>query len=122
MTDTAYPPDLPIFVSGHPGAVEWARRRGIMARHVVHLDMDEVTPGLRIIGTLPAHLIAQVTSRGADFYHLAMDARQGDRHRELPADEMEALNARLMRVEVKVLADDVIWNDTTANQEAGHGI
>lgn len=102
--DVASGPQV-IFVSGHPGADTWARRRGIVARHLEHLDLADIEHGMSVVGTLPAHLVAEVCARGARYYHLAMDMRRNDRHRQLTADEMEALNARLIRIEARIVDD-----------------
>ena len=54
------------FVSRHPGAIEWARRRGItIDRHVAHLDAQVITKDDTVIGTLPVNLAAEVCARDA---------------------------------------------------------
>ena len=83
------------FVSAHPGAVVWARRRGITARVVAHFDPMEVKAGDRVFGTLPVPLAAAVCAAGGEYWHLTLDLAPGARHRELSADEMEQLGARL---------------------------
>jgi CRISPR-associated protein Csx16 len=84
------------FVSRHPGAVEWARRRGIAVQRVVaHLDPGEVKPGDTVIGTLPVNLAAEVCARGARYLNLSLDLPQAARGRELDADELERYGARL---------------------------
>jgi hypothetical protein len=50
-----------LFLSRHPGAVEWARRRGLVVdQWLAHLEVAQVQPGDTVIGTLPIHLAAQV--------------------------------------------------------------
>lgn len=84
------------FVSRHPGAVEWARRRGITVdRLVAHLDVGEVRPGDTVIGTLPVNLAAEVCARGARYVNLSLDLPQEARGRELSAEELERYGARL---------------------------
>ena len=42
------------FITLHPGAIVWARRKGLkIARLVNHLDPSEIRPGDTVIGTLP---------------------------------------------------------------------
>lgn len=84
------------FVSRHPGAVEWARRRGLWVdRQVSHLDPGAVNAGDTVIGTLPVHLAAEVCGRGARYLHLVLVVPPKARGRELDADEMERFGARL---------------------------
>lgn len=82
-------------VTRHPGALDWAARRGIEARAVAHLDPAEVAPGDVVMGTLPVHLAAEICDRGARYLHLTLDLPAAARGRDLSADEMERYGARL---------------------------
>ncbi len=85
-----------LFVSRHPGAVEWARRRGHgQADLVEHLDPATVRCGDTVIGTLPIHVAAAVCARGGRYLHLALDLPPEARGRPLSADDMERFGARL---------------------------
>ncbi|MBI1209581.1 MAG: CRISPR-associated protein Csx16 [Azospirillum sp.] len=92
-----------LFVTRHPGAVAWARRRGIEAEAVAHLDIAAVETGDTVLGTLPVHLAADLCARGARYCHLEMDVPQSLRGKELTADEMEAAGARLVSYRVEKL-------------------
>ena len=84
------------FVSRHPGAVEWAARRGLIVdRQIAHLEVGEVKPGDTVIGTLPVNLAAEVCWRGARYLNLSLDLPESARGRELTADELERFGARL---------------------------
>lgn len=84
------------FVSRHPGAVEWARRKGLaVQRQVAHLDVEQVDRGDTVIGTLPVNLAAKVCERGARYLNLSLDLPEEARGRELGADELERYGARL---------------------------
>ena len=84
------------FVSRHPGALAWAREEGIEADlWVEHLNPALVARGDTVIGTLPAHVAAQVCRRGARYLHLAMHLRRSDRGRELDARALREAGARL---------------------------
>ena len=84
------------FVSRHPGAAEWARRRGLVVdRQVAHLDPYTVEAGDTVIGTLPVHLAASVCARGARYMNLSLDLPVEARGRELSAGELERYGARL---------------------------
>lgn len=85
-----------LFVTRHPGALDWAERHGVQAARVEsNLDVATVEPGDVVIGTLPVHLIAELNRRGAHYWHLTMNVPAEWRGRELSADDMEACSARL---------------------------
>ncbi len=70
-----------------------------------HLDLADVRRGDTVIGALPVHLAAAVCTRGARYLHLVVEVSPGERGRELSADEMERLGARL--VAYRVLPEEV---------------
>lgn len=84
------------FVSRHPGAVIWASEEGLVIDRVVsHLALDQIAAGDTVIGTLPIHLAAQVCGRGATYLHLSLDLPADWRGRELTADDLYKIGARL---------------------------
>jgi len=86
------------FISRHPGAVEWAERRGLtIDQFVSHLDEEKIGPGDTVIGTLPVHLAAETCARGARYFNLSMDLPAEARGRELSADDLDRYGARLER-------------------------
>jgi CRISPR-associated protein Csx16 len=93
------------FVTRHPGAVEWARRRGIEAAAVDHLDADLLRPGDVVMGTLPVQLIAAVTTKGARYLHLEMTVPREARGTHLSADDMERFGARLIEYRAERVGD-----------------
>jgi CRISPR-associated protein Csx16 len=84
-----------IFVTRHPGAVDWAARQGIQAQMVPHLDPAAIVPGDIVMGTLPVHLAAEVCVRGARYLHLTLDLPPEARGRDLTADDMARYRAKL---------------------------
>lgn len=74
------------FVTRHPGARDWARRRG-----------------------LPVNLVAEIQQRGCDYIHLSLQLPAGLRGKELDADQLDACRARLQacRVEPRPLPEDL---------------
>lgn len=85
-----------VFVSRHPGAIEWAARHGIRVdRQLAHLDTETIRAGDRVIGSLPVNLAARVCELGAQYVHLSIDMPHEYRGRELDADQLERLGARL---------------------------
>jgi CRISPR-associated protein Csx16 len=95
------------FVTRHPGAREWARRRSIKARTVSHLDVAAVSAGDTVMGTLPVNLVAEINARGARYFHLVLDLPAKLRGKELSIDDMEAFNARLAEYMVTKGSDRV---------------
>jgi CRISPR-associated protein Csx16 len=96
-----------LFVTRHPGAVEWCARQGIAVdRTVEHLELAEVQPGDVVIGTLPVHVVAEVCSRGARYLHLALELPAEQRGRELTAEEMVRFGARLVEHRVESVSSD----------------
>ena len=89
------------FVSRHPGAVDWARRRGIVAEALKHLDIGCVRPGDCVLGTLPVSVAAAVCARGARYFHLSVNVPPEARGRELSADEMDVFGAELEEYDIR---------------------
>jgi len=84
------------FVSRHSGAVEWARRQGVEVDRVIpHLQPETVEPGDVVIGSLPVNLAAEVCARGGTYRHLSLRLPPDMRGRELTADELDTLGARI---------------------------
>lgn len=84
------------FVSRHPGAIEWARRQGLAVdRWVTHLAVGDVAANDTVIGSLPVNLAAAVCKRGARYLHLSLEVPEAWRGRELTANELLAIAARL---------------------------
>lgn len=93
---------MPIyFVTRHTGALAWAKRRGLNAVPVPHLDPASVRPGDTVIGTLPIHLAAAICAAGANFLALEIAVPPDKRGVELSADEMEAFGATLVAYDVR---------------------
>lgn len=94
--DEARRSSMTYFVSRHPGAREWAAEEGFEVNRVVeHLDIDDIGPGDTVIGSLPVNLAAAVCARGAAYLHLTLPLSSGLRGKELTADEMRRLGARV---------------------------
>lgn len=84
------------FVSRHPGALEWAARQGLQIdRFATHLDPAEVQCGDTVIGSLPVNLAAMVCQRPARYLNLSVALPVEFRGKELSADQLERLGARL---------------------------
>ncbi len=90
-----------VFVTRHSGAVVWARRQGIDAVPVTHIDPADFGPGDVVAGTLPVHIAAEICARGAVYLHLSMEVPEALRGRELSAEDMERCDARLERYRIE---------------------
>ena len=92
-------------VTRHPGTVAWSRRRGIAAVIIEHLDPGQVQAGDMVLGSLPTHIVAALNAKGVRFKHLAYDTPPELRGRELTADDLERLGARLVEYRVERVED-----------------
>lgn len=94
-------------ITRHSGAIEWVVRQEIQVDQLVmHLNPALIQPGDVVIGTLPFNLAAEVCARGGQFLNLTLDVPPQVRGRELSADDLEALGARLEAFQVlRVSAD-----------------
>lgn len=95
-------------VSRHTGAVEWVRRRLRDAgplQVLAHVDEDlAFCPGDRVCGVLPLSMAARICMQGAAPLVIDLKVPQEMRGRELSADELDALGARLVQYEVRELS------------------
>ena len=93
------------FVSRHPGAVQWAKRHGLAVdRWEAHIDAAEVHAGDTVVGSLPVHLAAAISLRGAHYVHLSLNMPAQMRGEELSADDLDRFGARLERYAVTPMA------------------
>ncbi len=85
-----------LFISRHPGALDWATGEGIAVdARLAHLDPETIQPGDVVIGTLPIHLAARVCERGGRYLHLSLELPPEQRGRELSAADLRRFGARL---------------------------
>ncbi|MCU0836919.1 MAG: CRISPR-associated protein Csx16 [Chromatiaceae bacterium] len=90
------------FVSRHPGARDWAEEEGLEVDLVLaHLDPVDLVAGDRVIGSLPVNLAADVCARGARYLHLSLELPAVLRGRELTAEQMRELGARVEEFRVE---------------------
>ncbi|EQD76961.1 putative CRISPR-associated protein, VVA1548 family [mine drainage metagenome] len=84
------------FVSRHPGARNWARSQGLAVdKFVEHIEVAQVRPGDKVIGSLPVTLAADICKSGARYLHLSVNLPREARGRELTEEEMRYYGARV---------------------------
>lgn len=84
------------FVSRHPGARAWAREEGLEVDvWCDHLEVERISEGDTVIGSLPVPMVAEVCRRGAVYWHLTLDLPSELRGCELSAMDMRRLKVRL---------------------------
>lgn len=95
------------FISRHPGAVDWAAEEGIVVdRQIAHLDTETIQPGDVVIGTLPVNLAARVCERGGRYLHLSLELPPDWRGRELSADDLRRIGARVQEYRILSVRSD----------------
>lgn len=93
-----------LFISRHPGALEWAAGEGFAVdRMIAHLDPDTIQPGDVVIGTLPVNLAARVCAHGGRYLHLSLELPLEWRGRELSAADLRRFGARLEEYRVTLV-------------------
>lgn len=89
------------FISRHRGALEWASRQGLhIDRFATHLDTNEVQRGDTVIGNLPVNLAAAICRSEARYLHLSVEVTADLRGKDLSADQLQSLGARLEEYKV----------------------
>ena len=92
-------------VTRHAGAIDWMMQAlgDVPSSVVSHLDGIEFAPGDVVCGVLPLSWAARICAAGAQAHVLTYDTPEALRGRELSADDLHALGARLVRYDVRVL-------------------
>jgi CRISPR-associated protein Csx16 len=90
-----------IVVTRHKATAAWLQGRFPDATVIPHLDPATIEPGDTVIGTLPLHVAAAVTERGASLLHLALEIPADERGKDITAQDLERYGARLMPLEVR---------------------
>ena len=92
-------------VTRHPGAAEWVRHRlGRAVQVLDHLHPHEIRPGTRYHGVFPLNLAADICRAGAQCWAISVQLPPALRGHELSAEQLEALDARLVRYQVDEVA------------------
>ena len=85
-----------LFISRHPGAIEWMKQQPIhVDRWLTHLQIEDVKPNDVVIGILPIHLACQVCELGARFCALEINMPSEKRGVELQAHELNGMDCTI---------------------------
>lgn len=99
-------PPRTVIVSRHAGALDWLCRRGFQAdetkAHISDVEIGQLLPGDRVVGTLPPDSAARLCDRGVLCDILVVPTDPPDRGRELSADELEAAGAYIARMRLTI--------------------
>ena len=92
-------------VTRHAGALVWLRRHfGEPNLRALRCAEDApVRAGDRVVGVLPISWAARICALGAEAHVLTFDVPAELRGQELSADDLDALGARLVRYEVRIV-------------------
>lgn len=92
-------------VTRHPGAVEWMQYAGhTYDQHLTHLEsLVILQAGDTVIGSLPINIVYDINSLGVNYVHLSLYIPETLRGKELSAEQLSQLDAKLQRYEVKRL-------------------
>lgn len=85
------------FITRHTGALQWAVAHNISFDvHLTHLDnLDALTQGDIVIGTLPIHMVHQINQLGVRYWHLSIEIPPSLRGAELNAEQLNDCHATL---------------------------
>ncbi|GIX21712.1 MAG: hypothetical protein KatS3mg121_0495 [Gammaproteobacteria bacterium] len=98
------------FVTRHPGAADWLRRKGVRADVIrPHLDPCDIQEGDLVVGNLPLHIVAEVCRRGGRFFNLSIDIPPELRGAELMPDDLERVGARLEEYRVERIDSEPLF-------------
>lgn len=86
------------FVTRHTGAARWAQLENLTFDEIIpHLDLSQtkIEAGDEVWGILPLHIAAEICKCGARYRHLDIAQTEATRGRDLTAEDMKTLNAKL---------------------------
>lgn len=85
-------------ISRHTAALEWLSKQWpheLCRRAAALPALEEIARTDWVVGNLPIHLIAELTSRRVRYFHLVLDLPPERRGHELTVEDMERYGARL---------------------------
>lgn len=88
-------------ISRHPGAKKLMVEMGFTGTFRNHINIDEISTGDVVVGTLPVQLIAQLCQQSIEYWHISINLAEADRGQELSAGKMKELGFRIERYHAK---------------------
>ncbi|MEZ8613821.1 MULTISPECIES: CRISPR-associated protein Csx16 [unclassified Vibrio] len=97
------------FVTRHPATIDLIKSFNIDIHHwLTHVEsIDMFEPGDTVLGTLPIHLVVELTEKNVNYYHFSLDIPSYLRGRELSYLQLIECSPRLEKYEV--LRSDCIF-------------
>lgn len=94
-------------ISRHSGAVEWMEQsRYAYDKHLTHLnDYSQLKAGDTVIGSLPINIVADLNDLGVHYLHLSLYIPEHLRGKELSAEQLSNLSAKLEPYKVQRLSE-----------------
>ena len=93
-----------IVVTRHQAVVQWLESNGLseteMVSHFTHEHIHSLRYGDVVIGILPLHILAILTSMGVRYLHVDMNVPPEYRGMEITAEMMDRFGAKLSEYEV----------------------
>lgn len=90
------------FVSRHPGAKAWAENEALnIDCYLQHIQIEQVTAGDCVFGSLPVNLVAELNAKGVRYFHLTLPLTAALRGQEITAAQMKKLGAGIQEYQVK---------------------
>lgn len=91
-------------ITRHTASVQWIKKNlpNPQDETIVqpHLNPDIIQKKDTVIGVLPLHIIADIITKGANFYSLNIDCPPELRGRELDLQTLESLHPKLTKYSV----------------------
>lgn len=94
-------------VSRHQGAIAWLHAQGWQGTQIDHLDIDCVSEGDVVMGTLPVNLAAEVCAKKAQYIHLSLRIPFALRGVELTSEQMMYYGADLQAYDISQTKIDI---------------
>jgi len=95
------------FVSRHTGAMVWAKNEAIKVDvQLEHLEINNLKAGDIVLGSLPVNLVAELNKMGVRYFHLSLPLPADLRGKEISAEMMRDLGARLDEFKVSQINGD----------------
>lgn len=99
-------------ITRHPGAADWVSQHlGFKVHAISHLEIDAIESGGSYYGVFPLHLAAAICTKGSACWAISVNMPPALRGQELSAQQLDELDARLVRYNVQAIAEQTKSSD-----------